>query len=193
MNTQKVTIRETCRKCEGKGVAHNPWDFDKETRKIGFNCPSCKGAGYTEYTYEPFIERKTATGVERVFAWPRDEFHTIDISQKPEQHLNYSVSYEAWLSGEKPAEWIETFYCPFDVFSHERFTHVYENPCSRCDKCRKKHPRRYMSDKSYMLGGSTHPNGERRNISQTQRRAIILTRSTATHILKCGCRVSLIY
>ena len=157
MSTQQMAIKEVCRKCGGTGIVlnpwvHNPWGFDGEQHKVGFICPFCKGEGYTMYTYEPFVQRKTAIGVEHIFSWPIDEFHTIDISARPAPHLSYSVSYEEWLAGKKPAEWIESFYCPFDIFQNEflneYFPHIYENPCSRCNKCRKNHIRRYMSDKA---------------------------------------------
>lgn len=157
MTTKKETIKEVCRRCEGKGVILHPWTFSSKTTEreleIGFVCPSCKGKGYTEHTYEPFERRKAADVIKNVFSYPNKDimsgdFDIAEIARNAETHLAYSISYTEWIEGKEPPKWIESFYCPFDVFSSEHFTDYYENPCSRCDKCRKKSKRKYFSDRS---------------------------------------------
>lgn len=157
MATKEVTVKEVCRRCGGTGVVLHPWAFGhrctKKELEIGFVCPSCQGKGYTEHTYEPFEGRKTADGIKNVFSYPNKgiisgDFDMAEIARNAEVHLVYSISYAEWIEGKEPPEWIESFYCPFDIFSSEHFTNYYENPCSKCDKCRKKSKGKYFSDKS---------------------------------------------
>lgn len=86
----KVKLEVECPPCGGTGIYHSY----AEPEGVGVVCRDCRGEGKTTIEYTPFTGRKPAVGIETVYATSRIFTNIGPVGE--------SVSYEAFLAGERP-------------------------------------------------------------------------------------------
>lgn len=118
MSDNLKTVKVACQNCDTSGL-HVGGLEGKGTATL---CPTCKGKGYVEATYEPFKKRKRITGIKKVFEsafgckiFPKGEatYELEDGTQIVINYDSYDCSYKDWFNGDKSPILLTQLSCPY--------------------------------------------------------------------------------
>lgn len=135
MKNKAKTVKIACQNCDSTGLHVG----SLETKGTATICTTCKGKGYVEATYEPFVARKHLTGIKKIFEsafgckiFQKGEatYELEDETQIVVNFNDYECCYKDWKENNKSPILLTQLSCPY-IHSSQNYEVATLMECSK--------------------------------------------------------------